>query len=103
VSRKLTKIEELLFNSPTCLLWPKCGCFQTITNWQRLLEDEDEVFTLEELEAGETVIYFSVACAAAHCPEQETREYAQRQFANLTQRRQRIEAAQTVAARRWSD
>ena len=91
--RTLTKIEQLFLNSPTCLFWPRCGCFQTITYWQELLEDLDEVFTLEELEAGETVICFSLACAAEHCRDPATKEYAQQQFRNLSLRRQRIAAA----------
>ena len=100
--RNLTKLEQMLFNSPTCLLWPRCGCFQTITHWQDLLEDPDEVFTPEELEAGETVIYFSLACAAEHCPDPKTREYAAQQFRNLNLRRQRIAAAQSEWRRKAS-
>ena len=94
MSRKLTRIEELFLNSPTCLLWPRCGCHETITYWQEALEDADREFTMEELEAAETVIYFSVACAAEHCPDPQTKAYAAKQFANLTLRRQRVAAAQ---------
>jgi len=95
--RQLTKIEEMFLNSPTCLLWPRCGCHETITHWQRLLDDPNQRFTLEELEAAEVVIYINIACAAAHCPDPETKAYAAQQYANLTRRRQRIGLANVKA------
>jgi hypothetical protein len=94
--RELTKFEQLILSSPVCLLWPNCSCFKTITHWQRLLDDADETFTLEELEAAEVMIYFSLACAAEHCPDPETKLYAKRQFANLSLRRERIAAARNA-------
>jgi hypothetical protein len=81
-------------NSPTCLLWPRCGCHETIAQWQALLEDPNEIFTPEEVEAAEMVIFVSLACAAEHCPDPLTKAYAKKQFARLTQRRARIAAAQ---------
>jgi hypothetical protein len=94
--RGLTKFEELILNSPTCLLWPACSCHETICHWQGLLDDPDETFTLEQLEAAEVCIYFSVACAGEHCPNPETKAYAKRQFARLTERRERIAAARNA-------
>jgi hypothetical protein len=95
--RKLTKFEELVLNSPTCLLWPNCACRHNIVHWQDALEDQDRIFTLEQLEAAETVIFYSCACAAEHCPDPEIQLYAARQYANLTLRRERIAAAQERA------
>jgi hypothetical protein len=97
MSRALTKFEELILNSPTCLLWPDCACHDTLVHWQRLLDDADETFTPEEVDAAETVIYFAVACAAKHCPDRPTKAYCDRQYANLTARRQRIELARLRA------
>jgi hypothetical protein len=99
VSRALTKFEQLILNSPTCLLWPNCSCFKTITHWQRLLDDPNEIFTLEQLEWAEEIIYFSVACAGEHCPDPKTKLYAAGQFARLTQRRERIARQQRAEAR----
>jgi hypothetical protein len=99
MSRRLTKFEQLILNSPTCLLWPNCSCHHTITHWQALLDDTDEIFTLEQLEAAEVCIYFSVACAAEHCPDPKTKLYAAGQFARLEQRRERIARQQRVEAR----
>jgi hypothetical protein len=93
----LTRFEELVLNSPTCLLWPNCACHHNLTHWQEALEDTDKIFTFEELEAAETVIFYSCACAAEHCPDREFKLYAARQFANLTLRRERIAAAQQRA------
>jgi hypothetical protein len=101
IEKALNKsIEQLMLNSPTCLLWPDCGCAQTITHWQRLLDDTSEIFTPEEVEAAECVIYFAVACAAKHCPDRPTKAYCDRQFANLLARRQRIELARLRERRR---
>jgi hypothetical protein len=91
LDRALTRsaAQEIL-NSPTCLLWPKCGCHETIVHWQKVLKDADGILTMEALEAAEVVIFFACACAAEHCPDPETKAYAKRQFENLTQRRYRI-------------
>jgi hypothetical protein len=97
--RALTKFEQLILSSPTCLLWPACSCHQTLVHYQRVLDDPDETLTLEQLEAAEVCIYFSVACAAEHCPDPKTKLYAAGQFARLTQRRERIARQQRAGAR----
>jgi hypothetical protein len=99
LDRALTKsaAQEIL-NSPTCLLWPDCGCHQTITHWQKVLKDTDGILTIETLEAAEIAIFFSCACAGEHCPDPITKAYAKRQFENLTQRRYRIAREQREIA-----
>ena len=91
--RKLTKFEKQALNSPTCLFWPDCACYENIVHWQEALDDADRTFTTEQLEAAEEVIFYSCACAAEHCPAPKTKLYAARQVADLTLRRQRIAAA----------
>jgi hypothetical protein len=95
--RKLTEFQQMQLDSPICILWPACACRKNIVHWQEALGDEDRVFTLEELEAAEMVIYFSCACAAEHCPDPAIKAYAARQFANLTRRRERIAQEQLTA------
>jgi hypothetical protein len=101
LDRALTRsaAQEIL-NSPTCLLWPECGCHDTITHWQKVLDDADQTFTKEEVEAAETVIFFACACAGKHCPNPTTKAYAARQLENLTQRRYRISREQHEIALR---
>src|SRR5262249_52442801 len=87
---QMRSIEERLMRSPECLLWPTCGCYQNLTHWQQALLDEDRTFSSEQLEWAEELLFYTCACVAAHCPDQAIKAYGERQFAQLTQRRQRI-------------
>jgi hypothetical protein len=97
MSRPLTKFEELILNSPTCLLWPDCACYGNIVRWQRELKDEQQLWEPEQLEWAEEHIYCTCACVAEHCPDPVTKAYCKEQFANLLARRQRIYLAQLRA------
>jgi hypothetical protein len=97
VRRKLTPVEELILNSPTCLLWPDCACHENLVHWQEALQDEERTFDPEQLAWAEELIFFTCACVAEHCPDPETKAYGARQFANLTARRQRIALADLKA------
>ena len=95
--RPLMAWEQQLLESKTCLLWPYCACHDNIVKWQQALEDDDRIFTAEELSWAEDIIYVSVACAATHCPDRKIKRYCIEQLANLTQRRERIAKAQQEA------
>jgi hypothetical protein len=94
----LTNFEETLLNSRDCLLWPDCGCFNNLAHWQEALQDEDRIFSLEQLEYAEELLFYTCACVAAHCPDPKIKAYGARQWANLTARRQRIAQAQNQAS-----
>jgi hypothetical protein len=94
----LTKYEELILNSPTCLLWPNCACHENLLHWQKALWDDDRKFTPEQLEWAEEVLFCTCACLAVHCPDPKIKAYGARQWAQLTQRRQRIEQEQQRAS-----
>ncbi len=98
MSRKLTEFQQALLDSPICILWPHCACEKNLVKWQEALSD-DRILTLEQIEAAEEVVFYSLACAAQHCPEPEIKAYAARQLANLTKRRQRIAAKAQAEAR----
>ena len=63
-----------------CELWGNCSCFWTLELWGRLLQDENKTWFMDELEWGETTLFISLACIAKHCPNQESKAYAQRQL-----------------------
>lgn len=91
---------EKNLHSPSCLLWPDCGCHDNLVHWQQALGDDDRVFTMEQIEWAEEVIFYTCACVAHHCPDREVKAYCARQLANLTRRRERIAAqAQAQGAR----
>jgi hypothetical protein len=91
---RLSDFEKTLLNSPECLLWPSCGCFKNLAHWQEALQDHDRTFTLEQLEDAADLLFYTCACVATHCPDPTIKAYCARQWANLTQRRQRIEQEQ---------
>jgi hypothetical protein len=96
--RKLTKFEELVLNSPTCLLWPNCACRHNIEHSDEALDDKTRIFDMETLEYAADLLYFTMACVSEHCPDPEIKAYGARQFANLTRRRQRIAQEQLTAS-----
>ncbi len=96
--RPLTAFERRLLESPECLLWPECACYQNIVKWQQALADESRTFDKEQLEYADDILFYTCACVAAHCPDPEIKAFGERQFARLTARRERI-ALQVVEPR----
>jgi hypothetical protein len=80
---------DRLINARTCTLWPDCSCYHTLTHWERQLANDELSWTVPELAWAETAIYFSLSCAAAHCPDQAVKAYCQDQLANSWFDRQR--------------
>jgi hypothetical protein len=74
-------ISELL-NSKRCGLWPQCSCFHHLTHWQEKLSDEKLTWTVQQLAEGETAIFYSLSCAAMHCPDRKVRTFCQMQLLN---------------------
>jgi hypothetical protein len=72
-----------------CVLWPDCGCRETLLRYQNLFADENEVWEFEELRAAETMIYLALECVAAYCPEKKVKHYAMVQLLNPYWNRQR--------------
>jgi hypothetical protein len=64
-----------------CSLLP-CPCRANLARWQRNLENEEFVWTLEDLKGIETSIFGSLLCAAFRCSDPTIRAYAQSQLAN---------------------
>jgi hypothetical protein len=73
-----------------CPFWPDCPCSVNLPRWQQNLEDEERVWSLEELRDVETFIYVMLTCAAVRCPDERIRVYAQTQLANPFWNRQRM-------------
>jgi hypothetical protein len=58
----------------TCQLWPCCGCHETLERWATDLIDEEKIWELDVLEAGEVMVFISLCCVARHCPDRATKK-----------------------------
>ena len=97
---QLTDFERELLEEKTCVLWPDCGCRGHLVQYQQLLMDERRVFTPSELEEIETLVFYSIACAAEHCPDPKIKRYCTAQFQKLDARRRRMETIAKLAEMR---
>jgi hypothetical protein len=73
-----------------CSMLP-CPCRQNLARWQRNLENEEFVWTLEELHEIEASIFGSLLCAAFRCSDPTIRNYAQSQLENKHWNKQKEE------------
>jgi len=74
------EIAERMLKSKTCLLWPRCGCHETLKRWIYNLNDIDRVWAMEVLECAESLIFISLACVSHHCPDRVVKAYARGQL-----------------------
>jgi hypothetical protein len=63
-----------------CASWPACHCYSYLAQWGKNLQDEDEVWEIEDLEIAEFMIFVTLACVEHRCPDQEIRDYAKQQL-----------------------
>src|SRR5262249_18576128 len=70
-----------LLKEKYCPLWPRC-CYQHLLRYQELLGNEDRDWSFEQLQNAETLIFESLSCTRANCPDPEIRRYATIQLLN---------------------
>jgi len=87
--RQLIVGKQIIDLGKRCSLWPDCACHENLVHWQQNLMDEEIVWSLEELRGIETLIFITLTCVAAYCPNKKIRLYAQCQLANRYWDRQR--------------
>jgi len=77
-----------LLKEKYCPIWPRC-CYQHLLRYQELLENEERDWSFEQLQAAETMIFESLSCTGANCPDPDVRRYATVQLLNPFWNRQR--------------
>jgi len=92
--KQLGKIEW----GKRCALLP-CPCKENLARWQQALEDEEIVWSLEELKDIELSIFASLLCAAERCTDPTIRAYAQDQLTNKHWNKQKEEEAVRIRRR----
>jgi hypothetical protein len=93
-----SKLEKELLKEDECSLWPDCACHDNLIKWQEALTDEDRTFSPEQIEWAEEVLFATVACVSAHCPDPKVKAYSAIQLRNLTGRRRRMATVANLAA-----
>jgi len=86
---RLTGKTLAMLGQRECQLWPECGCYHILERWGKLLSNDETEWKLIELEAGETVIFATLCCVVAHCPDTEVREYMRQQLKHPFWQRQK--------------
>jgi hypothetical protein len=84
-----TKTIEKLLADKECSLWPDCSCRSTLLLWQDNFQDEAAVWSREELDWAEDIIFLSLSCVEHYCPDKKLRRYAAQQLMNPFWDRQR--------------
>jgi hypothetical protein len=58
----------------------KCGCRTFLLEWASRLSDEETVWSLEDIQGIDTMIFANLCCVACRCTDEDFREYARSQL-----------------------
>jgi hypothetical protein len=75
-----------------CTLWPECGCRWLLERYANLLLDDDTIWSLEDLEVGEDMIFVTLCCVQKYCPDPRIRQSIKQQLRKSFWIRQKIKS-----------
>jgi len=81
IDEQIAKAKALqILREKECVMWPDCHCQSYLLLWQDNLRDQEGVWTLEELEQAEDMIFLSLECIGKRCPDKKLKRYAKAQL-----------------------